>query len=265
VLAHFVDPSPSDTTTASDRVSLPPMRAEPVAHPVMVQRWTDVVFLHWRFERDVVQALLPEGVTVDVYDGSAWVGLVPFQMERLGLPGLAPLPHVGRFPEVNVRTYVRAGDRRGVWFFSLDIDRLLPAAVARAAYHLPYCSGRAGHLRAGDLLMSRVERRWPRRVDHVTSEIVVRTGSRLAPDDPLVRFLTARWGLISATPRGRLRYASVDHPAWPLHAGEVVHLDDSLIGAAGLPTPSERAHVMWSPGVDVRVGRPHRIRQRVTA
>lgn len=265
VLKEFVDSYPAAATTTSDRVSLPPTNAEPVTRPVMVQRWTDVVFLHWRFERDVVQALLPEGVTVDTYDGSAWVGLVPFQMERLGLPGLAPLPHVGRFPEVNVRTYVRAGDRRGVWFFSLDIDRLLPAAVARAAYHLPYCSGRAGHLRAGDLVMSRVERRWPSRDDRVTSEIVVRTGNPLAQDDHLARFLTARWGLVSATRRGRLRYASVDHPAWPLHAGEVVHLEDSLLDAAGLPVPSERAHVMWSPGVDVRVGAPRRIHQRATA
>lgn len=238
--------------------ALPPHSATPVRRPVMVQRWTDVVFLHWRFEPGVVQALLPAGVAVDTYDGSAWVGLVPFRMEELGVPGLAPLPHVGRFPEVNVRTYVRAGRHRGVWFFSLDIDRLLPAVVARVAYHLPYCAGRAHHVRNGDLVASRVERRWPRAAGSPVSEIVVRTGAAVDPDDQLVRFLTDRWGLISSTRRGGLRYAAVDHPAWSLHSAEVVHLADGLVAAAGLPAPHAAPHAMWSPGVDVRVGRPQR-------
>lgn len=246
------------TPPASDINELPPRVATPVVRPVMVQRWTDVVFLHWRFDPAVVEALLPDGVTVDTHDGSAWVGLVPFQMEGLGIPGLAPLPYVGRFPEVNVRTYVRAGTRRGVWFFSLDVDRLLPAVVARVAYHLPYCSGRADHVRNGDLVVSRVERRWPRADVSPVSEIVVRTGATVDPDDELVRFLTDRWGLISSTRRGQLRYAAVDHSAWSLHRADVVHLADGLVAAAGLPIPHSAPCVMWSPGVDVRVGRPQR-------
>ena len=75
----------------------------------------------------------------------------------------------------------------------------------------------------------------------------------------MARFLTARWGLISATRRGRLRYAPVDHPIWDLHEAELLHLDDHLIAAAGLPQPHEAPLVMWSPGVDVRVGRPTRL------
>jgi len=222
----------------------------------MVQRWTDVVFLHWRFPVEVVQALLPTGVVADVFDGSAWVSLVPFRMEGLGLPGLAPLPFVGAFPEVNVRTYVRSGDRRGVWFFSLDIDRLLPSAVARVAYHLPYCSGRADHVRVGNSLSSRVDRRWPRASRGAATELLVRTHESIDCLDPLVRFLTARWGLISSTWSGRLLYAPVDHPDWPMFRAEVVHLNDHLLAAAGLPEPEGDPLAMWSPGVDVRVGRP---------
>jgi len=241
---------------------LPSPTADPVARPVMVQRWTDVMFLHWRYEPEIVQGLLPAGVTVDVYDGSAWIGLVPFRMERLGLPGLAPLPFVGTFPEINVRTYVHAGERRGVWFFSLDINLLVPTAVARTAYHLPYCYGRADHERVGGVVTSRVERRWPRSQPGATGEIKVRTGVPVDPADHLVRFLTSRWGLISATRRGRLRYAPVDHPTWPLHNAEVLHLDDHLVTAAGLPAPRGTPHALWSPGVDVRVGRPTRLPRR---
>ena len=272
---------PAETAVADD---LPPAIGPPVRRAVMVQRWDDVVFLHWRYDPAEVQRLLPEGVVVDTHDDAAWVALVPFSMRGLGVPGWAPLPHVGEFPEVNVRTYVRAGDRRGVWFFSLDVDRLLPALVARAAYHLPYCAGSASHERAGaasqdgsgGLVTTSVERRWPRSsVAHARSpsvesrqgpcaDVTVRTGAAIDPGDPLARFLTGRWGLISATRRGTLRWAPVEHPRWSLHEAAVVSLDESLVTAAGLTAPVGEPHVMWSPGVDVRVGRPVRVRCSAT-
>ncbi len=227
----------------------------------MVQHWADVVFAHWRYDPDVVQRLLPPGVSVDVHDGSAWVALVPFRMERLGLPGLAPLPFVGRFPEINVRTYVLAGGRRGVWFFSLDVDLFLPTIVARTVYRLPYCYGRTDHVRVADVVTTRVERRWPRSTLPAAAAMVVRTGAAIEPDDT-VQFLTSRWGLVSAGRRGGLRYAAVSHPRWPLHHAEVVHLDEGLVTAAGLPAPHGPPHLLWSPGVDVRVGPPRRIAGR---
>ena len=158
-----------------------------------------------------------------------------------------------------MRTYVRARGRVGVWFFSLDVDRLLPAAVARITYSLPYCSGTADHVRAGDIVTSRVERNWPRSSSTATTAIAVRVGEVIDHTHPLVRFLTARWGLISATRTGRLRYAPVDHPTWELHQADLLYLDDHLVTAAGLPQPDEPPRVMWSPGVDVRVGRPMRL------
>lgn len=235
---------------------VPPLERQAVRRPVMVQRWTDVVFLHWRCPPDAVQRLLPAGVQVEVHDGSAWVGLVPFRMEGLGVPGLAPLPLVGEFPEVNVRTYVRSGSHRGVWFFSLDIDRRLPTLVARVAYRLPYCFGRVEHHRVGDIVTSTVHRRWPRSREASRTEIAVRTGAETDPAAPLEHFLTSRWGLIAANRRGSLRYAAVDHQPWPLHRAEVLHIDDHLVARAGLPSPRGEPHALWAPGVDVRVGRP---------
>ncbi len=239
--------------------SVPPLGRVPVGRAVMVQRWTDVVFLHWRYPPEVVQRMLPAGVEVETYDGSAWVGLVPFRMEGLGFPGLAPLPFVGEFPEVNVRTYVRSGERSGVWFFSLDIDRLLPTLVARTAYRLPYCFGRVEHRRVGDIVTSTVQRRWPRPAGDGSTGIAVRTGSPADRDGPLEHFLTSRWGLIAANRSGSLRHAAVDHPPWPLHHAEVLHVDDHLVTEAGLPSPREEPLVLWASGVDVRVGLPTRI------
>jgi uncharacterized protein YqjF (DUF2071 family) len=87
----------------------------------------------------------------------------------------------------------------------------------------------------------------------------VRVDASVDPGDPLVHFLTDRWGLVSRTRRGGLVHAAVEHPAWTLHEAEVVHLDEQLVVAAGLPSPAEPIHGLWSPGVDVRVGRPSRL------
>jgi hypothetical protein len=221
----------------------------------MTQQWRDLAYIHWRYDPKLVQRLLPDGVEVDVFDGSAWVGLIPFSMRNIAVPGLPPVPYFGSFPEVNVRTYVRRNGVPGVWFFSLDVNRLLPAFVARATYLLPYCWGRASNVLEDDVLTTEVQRRWPSRA---ATSIRVRVGERIvAPDDQAV-FLSARWGLYSRGFGKGLRYAPVDHETWILHEATLEHLDDSLVIAAGLPAPTTEPHVLFSPGVSVRIGLPRR-------
>ncbi|MEQ8842364.1 MAG: DUF2071 domain-containing protein [Acidimicrobiales bacterium] len=224
----------------------------------MTQFWADVTFLHWRYDPAVVQALLPPGVEVDVFDGSAWVGLVPFRMERLGFGTRRPVPRLGTFPEVNVRTYVRAGAHRGVWFFSLDIDLLLPMLVARGWYRLPYCVGDVRHDRDGDRITTHVDRRRPKPTNGAATDLEIVVGSASA-SGPLTEFLTSRWGLITGGYRGRLRWAPVEHPEWPLRRAHAVRVSDSLVTAAGLPAPEGMPHVLYSPGVPVRVGLPRTV------
>ena len=111
----------------------------PVKRPVMFQGWEQLTFLHWRYPPDAIRRLLPRNLELDVFDGSAWVGLVPFIVTSLRPPGLPAMPWISRFPEMNVRTYVRGPDgERGIWFFSLEADRLAAVAGARLSYGLPY-------------------------------------------------------------------------------------------------------------------------------
>src|SRR5512142_728880 len=109
------------------------------AMTVMRQSWNDVSFLHWRYEPEAVRPLVPRGLELDVFDGSAWVGLVPFHITGLTAPAASSIPYLSNFPETNVRTYAtdRTG-KAGVWFFSLDAARLLAVIGARAGYALPY-------------------------------------------------------------------------------------------------------------------------------
>jgi len=230
---------------------------DPVKRAVMVQQWRDLAYVHWRYPAEEVQALLPAGVDVDVHDGSAWVGLIPFSMRNIGLPRLPAVPYFGSFPEVNVRTYVRCNGQPGVWFFSLDVNRFLPALVARTTYLLPYCWGSAHHHRDGDVLNTDVQRRWPSKS---STKISISIGDAIENPDDTAVFLSARWGLYSKGFKGSLRYAPVDHEKWPLYSAALLDLDDSLVTSAGLSAPRGEPHVMFSPGVSVRVGLPRRVR-----
>jgi uncharacterized protein YqjF (DUF2071 family) len=232
------------------------MGMEPVHRAVMQQGWYDLCSLHYRYDPDVVSRVLPPGLEVDIHDGSAWVGLIPFSMRRIGLPHLPAVPYFGSFPEVNVRTYVVRDGRPGVWFCSLDISRLVPALVARGTYLLPYCWGRARHDVAHGRAVTMVQRRWPK--GDASTSIEVEIGERIDEPSPLDEFVTARWGLYSRGFRNKLRYAPIEHVPWPLHRATATHVDDSLITAAGLPAPSTEPYTLYSPGVHVRIGAPHR-------
>jgi uncharacterized protein YqjF (DUF2071 family) len=71
---------------------------------VMTQRWNDLLFAHWPVPAAQIGRLLPEGLAVDTFDGSAWVGIVPFWMDRVQIRGLPLIPGANRFPELNLRT-----------------------------------------------------------------------------------------------------------------------------------------------------------------
>lgn len=228
--------------------------------PVMLQGWKNLSYVHWSYPPEVVQRRLPSGLEVDTFDDRAWVGLVAFQMERIRLPRGPAAPYLGTFPETNVRTYVRGPDgQAGVWFDSLDISRLLPVAVARAAYGLPYMWSKMRINTGPRLVTYRAERRWPG-PHGASSTLILRRGDPIAPSqvDPLTQFLTARWGLYTLL-GSRMAYAPVEHEPWPLEEARLCHVEDQLLAAAGYPAPAGTPLVHYSPGVEVRIGLPRRI------
>jgi uncharacterized protein YqjF (DUF2071 family) len=226
----------------------------------MIQRWHRLTFLHWRFDPAAVQRLLPPGLTVETHDGAAWVGLVPFLMQ-VALPTRGPVPWASRFCETNVRTYVtdEAG-RSGIWFFSLDAARLGAVVVARTTYRLPYFWGAMSAELEPPIIRYHCRRRWPGPYG-ASSHAVIEIGEPYQSDElrPLDHFLTARWALFSVS-GSRRRYAVAEHPPWPLHRARVVDLDDELVAAAGLAPAEGPPLAHYSPGVEVKIGRPQQDR-----
>ncbi|MGY6499445.1 MAG: YqjF family protein [Acidimicrobiales bacterium] len=223
---------------------------------VLRQQWQELAYFHWAYDPAIVQSVLPAGVTVDTFDGQAWVGLIPFEMRRVQLGASPPVPWLGSFVEINVRTYVTdALGRRSVWFFSLDVPRAPIVGVARSVFSLPYCWAAARHEVTGDRHRYRMTRRWPRADGPAPSaDMSFTVGPALSDDDvtALDHFLTARWALLTGR-RRRLLYGRVHHARWPLHAIDHVAIHQDVIQAAGLPAPVGPPLARYSPGVDVQV------------
>lgn len=242
--------------SAPEPITADPPREEP--RPLLTQSWLDLAFLHWAADPADVAPLLPPGTFPDVLDGVTYVGLVAFRMHRVGWLRLPGLPYLGTFPETNVRLYsVDGRGRRGVVFRSLDAARLLPVAVGRTAFRLPYVWSRMTVDRAGETLTYTSRRRLPGpRGAH--SRIRIRVGERVREPTGIEHFVTARWGLHTSL-LGRPLYLPNTHPRWPLYRAELTGCAENLVAAAGLPAPAaEPDSVLYSPGVQVRFGRPER-------
>lgn len=226
-------------------------------HPSLTQEWRTVTFVHWRYEPEVVQAILPDGLTVDTFDGSAWVGLVPFRMVDVRPPWIPTLHPITTFPETNIRTYVRGPRGQGVWFSSLEITRLFGVAVARLVFGVPYIwAGMSIEATAGRVRYES-SRRWPG-PRGASSVVEVEIGHRLAGLGDLERFLTSRWATYTRLPGGRIGRVPVEHEPWKLHTADIIELSENLTTAAGLPASIGAPIAHFSPGVTARIGWPSR-------
>ena len=232
----------------------PPHR---VRRPLMFQTWSAFSALHWRYEPSELQRLLPAGLTVDTFDGAAWVSLTPFLMTGVRAPGLPPVPWASTFCETNVRTYVRDGaGHDGLWFFTLEASRLAFVVFARAALGVPYCWASMALERRAAAVRYRSRRRGPGPAE-AQSDITVAPGQEIprAEMTELDVFLTSRWRGYAPTPVG-LRFVPVEHEPWPLRRALVEELDETLLACCGLSPPEGEPLAHYSPGVDVRFGPP---------
>jgi uncharacterized protein YqjF (DUF2071 family) len=145
-----------------------------------------------------------------------------------------------------------------VWFFSLDVPRSVIVAVARTVFALPYCWSRTEYDARCDHRRYSMDRVWPRRTD-TSAEIDFTFGDPIEEVSDLDHFLTARWALL--TTRGNhLLYGRVHHERWPLRHIDEYSLRQSVIEAAGLPSPTGSPRTACCPGVDVQVSRLERVR-----
>ena len=222
----------------------------------MYQRWTDLLFLHWEYSVEAIQATLPDGLFADTFGGKAYLGIVPFFMRNIRPRFLPALPWISNFMEMNLRTYVydRSGVP-GVWFYSLDANRRLAVEVARRFFHLPYEHAKMKSARTPAGSISYESVRMGKLRDTGACSFEYRAGVELKEPAPesLEFFLVERYWLYVADGKRLLRGAVV-HKPYPLTRAEVPVWNDHLLALNGfMSTGRPPDHILMSRGVEVSV------------
>jgi uncharacterized protein len=203
---------------------------------------------------------LPRELELDVFEGMAWLGIVPFRMSGVRLRGMPPIPRLSAFPELNVRTYARYGARPGVWFFSLDAANRLAVAAARAWFRLPYFRARMSCARAGEDVVYASTRTHP---GAPGAELAGRYGPRGAPAPPrpgtLEHWLTERYCLYARPRPGELWRAEIHHAPWPLQSAEAAFARNTMARGLGLELPAVAPLLHFAGRQDVVVWAPQRV------
>jgi uncharacterized protein YqjF (DUF2071 family) len=205
---------------------------------LMTQTWNDLLFAHWRVDAARLRQLVPAVFDLDVYDGTAWIAVVPFTMTNVGARGLPLLPGVSAFPELNVRTYVRVGDKPGVYFFSLDAGSTVAVHAARTLLNLPYhlADMTAVALPAGATSYRSVRRSNPAARFEANYEPI----GPAAPPTPgsLEYFLTERYCLYNVDRRGAPYRLQIHHPSWQLQPARADIVRNAMTSVSGIAIPA---------------------------
>lgn len=215
------------------------------------QTWRDLLFAHWPVASDKLRHLVPPALTIQEFDGTAWVGLVPFRMTGVMRRPFPDLPWISAFPEVNVRLYVEHQGKPGVWFLSLDAENPLAVWAARRFFRLPY-------FRAAFRLRQRGEQ-----LDYTAARTTGPPASlhvRYQPASAVYRSvpgtlehaLTERYCLYAEAPDGSLLRNDVHHQPWSLQKAEAEFLDNTYLSSHGLRA-SGAPILHFARGIDVVV------------
>ena len=227
---------------------------------VMVQRWHDLLFAHWRCPVTSLRPLIPEPLEIDSYDGSAWVGVVPFYMSGVRLRLAPPVPTANAFAELNVRTYVTLDGRPGVWFFSLDCASTLAVIGARIGVYLPYYRASMKMVGNSQGIAFR-SRRWSVAGPPAAFAATYRPIGEpfQAAPETLEHFLTERYHLFSSG-RRRIWRGDISHIRWTLQAADAGIERNSMLAAAGLRQLGDEPLFHFAAFQDVRFWPPVRVR-----
>ena len=216
----------------------------------MTQSWHDLLFAHWPIEPDALRPHIPASLPLDVFDGRAWLGVIPFHMTNVAPRGVPSLPGLSAFPELNVRTYVTLNGKPGVYFFSLDAASTLAVVGARAMLNLPYYRAEMAVNIGTKRVTYRSVRRSATSAQFAGTYEPVGVVSPAAPGS-LDYFLTERYCLYTTTRAGEPRRLDIHHKPWPLQAADAQIAVNTMATAAGFTLPAVAPLLHFAKRMDV--------------
>ena len=220
--------------------------------------WRHLLFANWPVESDLLATHLPDALSVDEYDDTGWLSVIPFlnvHVRPLGLPEWTGIP----LPELNLRTYVTCDGEPGIYFFNLDAQGLLSVVGARLSHFLPYYYAR-GHIRREDNRIEFESRRFQPgdRPAHFSASYWPTGDPSVADPGSRAEFLTERRRLYTQAPSGAIRHTDVEHDRWTLYPAAMTTETNTLFEANGFDHPETEPTLYYSPGVDVVTTRSKR-------
>lgn len=203
---------------------------------VISQSWAQLLFAHWPIKPDEMRALVPQCLDLDLFDGSAWIGVIPFAMKDVGPRFTPKFGSMSNFLELNVRTYVVKNGIPGVYFFSLDCSNPVAVWVAKTFYYLPYFGARMSLTKTADHIAYRSQRAGSTAVKF--SARYGPTGVRLQPGSGSIdTFLTERYCLYSTDKKGNAYRGVIHHDVWPLQPAEAEIDENTMTSPLGITLP----------------------------
>lgn len=237
------------------------MNAAPDCPWIMAMQWHHLLFAHWPFAPADLRPLIPAGLELDTFNATAWIGVVPFEMRDVRPRSTPALPWIGRFAELNVRTYVTVDGKPGVWFWSLDAANPLAVRVARRAFHLPYFDARMQIDVADDVVSYRSVRthrgaagaRWVGQYRPIGPPYRAHAGT-------LDHWLTERYCLYAGDRRGHVWRGDIQHQPWPLQPASATIAHNTMFDQIGLVPPDQPPLLHYARRLDVVAWLVRRVR-----
>lgn len=243
---------------------------------LMTQTWNDLAFFHYAIEPAVLRALVPQDLTLDLWQGAAWLSIIPFWMSHVRPPGIPSMPGLSTFPELNVRTYVTYEDKPGIYFFSLDAGNLSAVWGARLFYRLPYwhaamkvdrqrkalTNARTGHAEPSPIGYHSRRIHGPRASDGPAE---LRCSYRplgdvdMAHRRTLDEFLVERYCLYAVTPKHLYR-GEVHHLPYEIQRCEYTIEKNTMAEPLGLRLPPSPELAHYSSRLKVLIWPPEKLR-----
>ena len=231
-----------------DRLSI---RSRPAGWPIMHQTWDKLLFLHWRLPPESLRALIPPRLALDTFEGSAWIGIIPFTMRGIRPTLLPAVPRLSTSHELNVRTYVHLVGVPGVWFFSLDCNNAAAVLGARTFYYLPYYNAEIT-LEQSNSNISYSLKRTDGPVANFEASWNIGAPLPTTEEDSLEFFLTERYCLFSEH-KGNLYQSRIHHPSWPLQTATLDAHSSTMIDVLNLPEPGDAPLLHYAEAIAVDI------------
>lgn len=227
---------------------------------IMKQSWHDLLFAHWPIPFQTIRNMVPSAFDIDLYEGSAWVGVVPFHMSNIRLRGLPAIPFTSRFPEINVRTYVTYQNKPGVYFFSLDAANLLAVKAARLTYKLPYFFSSISVKHKNEMVYYESKRQGELNYNFI-GEYSPISSTFTAKNDSLEYWLSERYCLYTVSGRNVYR-CDIHHQPWPLQLAKANVSENTLATNQGLTISNEPTLLHFSKRLDVFIWPLEKVNRR---